>query len=89
MIKFFQDLFSIAIRGPIQTPYENSLCLFDSALPAKYPTVPPKVNFLPYGAGRLNPNLYDCGKVKLKNKKIKWFPKWLLQKLIFTVCRYV
>jgi len=57
------DLFSIMICGPMNTPYENTLYLFDASLPTSYPSVPPKFHFHAYGAGRLNPNLYAEGKV--------------------------
>lgn len=57
------DLLSFVIRGPEETPYENSLYLFDAYLPSNYPNVPPKFHFHAFRAGRLNPNLYAEGKV--------------------------
>ena len=61
------DLIRFMITGPVDTPYSLGLFLFDAYLPPEYPQVPPRVNFLTTGNGecRLNPNLYDCGKVCL------------------------
>lgn len=57
------DLISFMIVGPRSTPYEDGLFLFDVQLPAKYPRVPPSVYYISYCNDRLNPNLYDSGKV--------------------------
>lgn len=65
-VKTFEDrmdLFSVMIKGPGNTPYEGGLFLFDVQLPADYPRVPPVVNYLSFCRDRLNPNLYECGKV--------------------------
>lgn len=53
------------LRGPQGTPYENGVYLFDVNLPSNYPNVPPNFHFHSFGAGRLNPNLYDQGRVCL------------------------
>lgn len=58
-----QDLFSALIKGPTRTPYEDGLFLFDIQLPNIYPAVPPLFHYLSQCSGRLNPNLYDNGKV--------------------------
>ncbi|XP_076871979.1 ubiquitin-conjugating enzyme E2O isoform X2 [Brachyhypopomus gauderio] len=66
MVKTFEDrmdLFSALIKGPTRTPYEDGLFLFDIQLPNIYPAVPPLFRYLAQCAGRLNPNLYDNGKV--------------------------
>ncbi|KAK7929889.1 hypothetical protein WMY93_006284 [Mugilogobius chulae] len=66
MIKTFEDrmdLFSALIKGPTRTPYEDGLFLFDIQLPNIYPAVPPLFRYLSQCSGRLNPNLYDNGKV--------------------------
>ena len=60
-----QDLFSILIVGPEDTPYQQGLFLFDLRLPPSYPLEPPKVAFLSYANGKLNPNLYEDGNVCL------------------------
>ena len=58
-----QDLLSALIKGPTRTPYEDGLFLFDIQLPNIYPAVPPLFSYLSQVSGRLNPNLYDNGKV--------------------------
>ncbi|XP_061582756.1 (E3-independent) E2 ubiquitin-conjugating enzyme UBE2O-like isoform X2 [Cololabis saira] len=66
MVKTFEDrmdLFSALIKGPTRTPYEDGLFLFDIQLPNIYPAVPPLFRYLTQCSGRLNPNLYDNGKV--------------------------
>lgn len=66
MVKTFEDrmdLFSALIKGPTRTPYEDGLFLFDIQLPNIYPAVPPLFRYLSQCSGRLNPNLYDNGRV--------------------------
>lgn len=58
------DLLRAVIVGATKTPYEDGLFAFDFFLPADYPSSPPQVYFWSYG-DRLNPNLYDNGKVCL------------------------
>ena len=43
--------------------YERCPFAFDVQLPADYPNSPPKVHYLSTSSERLNPNLYDDGKV--------------------------
>eukprot|EP00058_Branchiostoma_floridae_P010079 XP_002595567.1 hypothetical protein BRAFLDRAFT_117489 [Branchiostoma floridae] len=65
LVKTFEDrmdLFSVAIKGPHNTPYEDGLFLFDLKLPDAYPLIPPLLHYLAYHSGRLNPNLYEDGK---------------------------
>jgi len=57
------DLYSVMIEGPENTPYEDGLFLFDISLPAGYPTIPPLVHYIAFCTDRLNPNLYEEGKV--------------------------
>ncbi|KAE8670133.1 putative ubiquitin-conjugating enzyme E2 39 [Hibiscus syriacus] len=58
------DLLRAIIIGPASTPYHNGLFVFDCFFPPKYPHEPPMVYY--YSGGlRLNPNLYNCGKVCL------------------------
>lgn len=59
-----QDLLRVAIVGPSDTPYEDVLFYFDIVLPNMYPAEPPRVYFWSHGR-RLNPNLYEDGKVCL------------------------
>ncbi|CAH9074835.1 unnamed protein product [Cuscuta epithymum] len=58
------DLLRAVIVGPQGTPYHDGLFVFDAFFPPTYPDTPPMVYY--YSGGlRLNPNLYDCGKVCL------------------------
>mmetsp|Transcript_6842 Transcript_6842/g.29677 ORF Transcript_6842/g.29677 Transcript_6842/m.29677 type:complete len:515 (-) Transcript_6842:2328-3872(-) len=58
------DLLRVAIVGPAGTPYEDCLFFFDIQLSDSYPNRPPHVYFYSHGR-RLNPNLYEEGKVCL------------------------
>ena len=58
------DLLRCAIAGPPGTPYHDHLFLFDLCLPRDYPNSPPKVAYHSFGL-RVNPNLYENGKVCL------------------------
>jgi len=57
------DLYSVMIFGPEGTPYEDGLFFFDVQLPSDYPTSPPCVHYISFCSDRLNPNLYEDGKV--------------------------
>ena len=61
------NMLRVLIIGPEGTPYANGCFFFDVYIPGEYPQVPPKVQFLTTGNGkvRFNPNLYNCGKVCL------------------------
>eukprot|EP00102_Acyrthosiphon_pisum_P022765 XP_016659975.1 PREDICTED: (E3-independent) E2 ubiquitin-conjugating enzyme UBE2O-like [Acyrthosiphon pisum] len=59
------DLFSLMIRGPEKTPYAGGLFLFDVKIPPTYPIQPPLCHYYSYCDDRLNPNLYEDGKVCL------------------------
>ncbi|XP_074308091.1 putative ubiquitin-conjugating enzyme E2 24 [Silene latifolia] len=58
------DLIRAAIVGASGTPYHDGLFFFDIFLPPDYPQVPPRVHYHSGGL-RLNPNLYESGKVCL------------------------
>lgn len=58
------ELLRAAIVGPQGTPYHDGLFFFDIALPPDYPNAPPMV-YYHSGGLRLNPNLYESGKVCL------------------------
>ncbi|XP_077236299.1 putative ubiquitin-conjugating enzyme E2 38 [Tasmannia lanceolata] len=58
------DLMRAAIVGADETPYHDNLFFFDIFFPSNYPTSPPNVYFHSGGL-RLNPNLYQDGKVCL------------------------
>ncbi|XP_024033106.1 putative ubiquitin-conjugating enzyme E2 38 [Morus notabilis] len=58
------ELLRAVIVGPSGTPYHDGLFVFDCLFPTNYPRSPPTVYY--YSGGlRLNPNLYNCGKVCL------------------------
>ena len=61
------DLLRVLIVGPVGTPYEHAPFLFDLLLPPSFPDEPPKVFFHSWteDLGRVNPNLYEDGKVCL------------------------
>mmetsp|Transcript_15206 Transcript_15206/g.51261 ORF Transcript_15206/g.51261 Transcript_15206/m.51261 type:complete len:232 (+) Transcript_15206:188-883(+) len=58
------DLMQAVIKGPQGTPYADGLFFFDIQLPPEYPEMPPRVHYHAHG-DRLNPNLYENGKVCL------------------------
>ncbi|XP_047529947.1 (E3-independent) E2 ubiquitin-conjugating enzyme isoform X2 [Vanessa atalanta] len=57
------DLVSVMIAGPDRTPYEGGLFVFDVQLGGEYPRAPPLCHYHSYCSDRLNPNLYEDGKV--------------------------
>ncbi|MCL7031509.1 hypothetical protein MKW94_023433 [Papaver nudicaule] len=58
------DLLRAAIVGAPGTPYHDGLFFFDFYLPPDYPNEPPLV-YYNSGGLRVNPNLYESGKVCL------------------------
>ena len=84
------DMLQAMIVPHVDTPYGNGVFIFDILLPADYPSVPPKVQLLTTGGGRVrfNPNLYAEGKVCLSLLGTWKGPSWdpetstLLQVLI-------
>ncbi|KAL5716111.1 (E3-independent) E2 ubiquitin-conjugating enzyme [Ranunculus cassubicifolius] len=76
------DLLRAVIIGANGTPYHDGLFFFDCFFPSDYPNGPPKVHYHSGGL-RLNPNLYNCGKVCLsllgtwagRNKQENWIPR--------------
>ncbi|KAF8024134.1 hypothetical protein BT93_F1360 [Corymbia citriodora subsp. variegata] len=75
------DLLRAVIIGAEGTPYHDGLFFFDISFPSGYPNAPPKVHYHSHGL-RINPNLYNCGKVCLsllgtwagQHKNEKWIP---------------
>ncbi|KAF0293215.1 (E3-independent) E2 ubiquitin-conjugating enzyme [Amphibalanus amphitrite] len=57
------DLYSVMITGPRRTPYEDGLFFFEVQLSPEYPRTPPVFHYISYCSDRLNPNLYEDGKV--------------------------
>ncbi|URE35773.1 hypothetical protein MUK42_33910 [Musa troglodytarum] len=58
------DLLRASMIGAPGTPYHDGLFFFDIFLPFDYPHEPPVVHYISGGL-RLNPNLYESGKVCL------------------------
>ncbi|ESQ51973.1 hypothetical protein EUTSA_v10016214mg [Eutrema salsugineum] len=58
------DLLRAALVGAPGTPYHDGLFFFDIMLPPQYPHEPPMVHYHS-GGMRLNPNLYESGRVCL------------------------
>ncbi|KHN10005.1 probable ubiquitin-conjugating enzyme E2 24 [Glycine soja] len=58
------DLMRAAIVGASGTPYHDGLFFFDICFPPEYPNEPPMVHYNSAGL-RLNPNLYESGKICL------------------------
>ncbi|EYU43391.1 hypothetical protein ABFS82_08G142000 [Erythranthe guttata] len=58
------DLLRAAIVGSDGTPYHDGLFFFDIYLPPQYPNEPPMVHYNSGGL-RINPNLYESGKICL------------------------
>ncbi|KAI7748318.1 hypothetical protein M8C21_010985 [Ambrosia artemisiifolia] len=58
------DLLRVAIVGAPGTPYHDGLFIFDIFLPPEYPQEPPMVHYISGGL-RVNPNLYESGRVCL------------------------
>lgn len=58
------DLIRAVIVGAYSTPYQDGLFFFDFHLPPEYPDVPPTL-YYHSGGWRINPNLYEEGKVCL------------------------
>ncbi|KAJ8460770.1 hypothetical protein OPV22_033696 [Ensete ventricosum] len=58
------DILRAVIVGPAGTPYHDGLFFFDIFFPPIYPQQPPEVYYRSGGL-RINPNLYDSGRVCL------------------------
>lgn len=61
------DLLRVMIIGPQDTPYELAPLVVDLHLHEDFPTRPPHAKFhsWTHGLGRINPNLYEDGKICL------------------------
>lgn len=61
------DLLRSLIIGTPNTPYEDSPFVIDWLLDENFPQSPPKAHFISWtgGNGRVNPNLYEDGKICL------------------------
>ena len=89
------DLLRCLIIGPRDTPYENAPFLIDLLLPGKFPDEPPTAHFHSWtsGLGRVNPNLYEEGKICLsllgtwsgKHESEKWSDKATILQLLVSL----
>lgn len=61
------DLLRVLIIGPLNTPYELAPFVFDFHFSRTFPQTPPLAYFHSWtgGIGRVNPNLYEDGKICL------------------------
>ncbi|KAL8822966.1 MAG: hypothetical protein Q9191_006313 [Dirinaria sp. TL-2023a] len=61
------DLLRVLIIGPVDTPYELCPFVFDFRFGSEFPDNPPQGYFHSWtdGRGRINPNLYEDGKICL------------------------
>ncbi|KAJ9610811.1 hypothetical protein H2200_005588 [Cladophialophora chaetospira] len=89
------DLLRCLIIGPKDTPYENAPFLIDLLLSERYPEEPPTAHFHSWtsGLGRINPNLYEEGKICLsllgtwsgRNESEKWSDKATILQLLVSL----
>lgn len=89
------DLLRCLIVGPKDTPYENAPFLIDLHLPTSFPNEPPAAHFHSWtsGLGRINPNLYEEGKICLsllgtwsgKHESEKWSDKATILQLLVSL----
>ena len=66
LVKTYEDrgnLFSAMVIGPESTPYEDCPFFFEIMIPSDYPNSPPLMHYQSFCSDRLNPNLYENGKV--------------------------
>ncbi|KAH7935796.1 ubiquitin-conjugating enzyme E2 Z [Rhipicephalus sanguineus] len=66
------------VVGPEGTPYEGGFFHFFMKCPPNYPVAPPRVRIMTTDAGRVrfNPNLDECGKVRLSILGTRPGPAW-------------
>ena len=88
------DLLRVLIVGPSDTPYEHAPFVFDIYLGSPFPAGPPGVFFHSWSANsRVNPNLYEEGKVCLsllgtwesENDSDAWSEKSTLLQIIISI----
>ncbi|ORX49985.1 hypothetical protein BCR36DRAFT_404553, partial [Piromyces finnis] len=89
------ELLRAIIFGPKDTIYEGAVFMFDICIPGDYPYSPPSVHYysLTIGMGKLNPNLYEDGKVCLsllgtwhgKEETEEWTPKSNILQVLLSI----
>lgn len=57
------DLLKFLVVGPKGTPYWDCVFMFDIYLPSDYPHAPPLLHYYSFNNSKLNPNLYQDGRV--------------------------
>ncbi|ORY73974.1 hypothetical protein LY90DRAFT_451711 [Neocallimastix californiae] len=89
------ELLRAIIFGPKDTIYEGAVFMFDICIPSNYPYSPPLVHYysLTIGMGKLNPNLYEDGKVCLsllgtwhgKDETEEWTPNSNILQVLLSI----
>lgn len=89
------ELLRAIIFGPKDTIYEGAVFMFDICIPGDYPNSPPFVHYysLTVGMGKLNPNLYEDGKVCLsllgtwhgKEETEEWTPNSNILQVLLSI----
>lgn len=89
------DLLRVLIVGPMNTPYELAPFVIDLRLGRRFPYEPPSAYFHSWtgGVGRINPNLYEDGKICLsllgtwhsEQDNETWSPKSTLLQLFVSI----
>ncbi|CAN0376811.1 unnamed protein product, partial [Ectocarpus sp. 12 AP-2014] len=91
-------LLKAMIAAPTGTPYDSGLFEFDIYCPPQYPSVPPKVNLMTTGRGRVrfSPNLYACGNVCLSllgtwsgSPEMMWSPDASLLQVLLSIQTFI
>ena len=78
---------SALIIGPGDTPYEDGFYLFKFVFPDDYPHRPPVCKFYStQGRSRMNPNLYESGKVCLSLLGTWSGPSWTSCHTLTSIC---
>jgi ubiquitin-conjugating enzyme E2 O len=89
------DLLRCLIVGPADTPYEYCPFVIDLHLGPNFPNEPPKAHFHSWtsGLGRINPNLYEEGKICLsllgtwsgQNEQERWNDKATILQILVSL----
>jgi ubiquitin-protein ligase len=73
---------SVILKGPQKTPYENGNFILDITFPSEYPFKPPVIKF----CNRVyHPNINDKGAICLDILKDQWSPALSIFKVIISI----